>query len=88
MAYLAYVLVNPCKRIYVGHTSNIGFRLARHNEGLVRSTAAHRPWRVLFVEEFDTRAEAMRREKQLKGGQGRAYIREILGSSTGPPEAD
>ncbi len=48
---------------------------------------------MVLVEEFDSRAGAMRRERELKGGQGRAWIREQLNDkpdnpAVNPPQAD
>jgi putative endonuclease len=87
MPFFVYVLTNPSNRTYVGQTDSVPMRLLRHNAGLVHSTAPYRPWRVLFAEEFATRGEAMKREKALKGGQGREYIKGLVASSIGPPEA-
>lgn len=51
---------------YVGCTSDLKGRLARHNGGWVRSTKARRPFELVYWEEFQTRSEAMRRERKLK----------------------
>jgi len=32
-------------------------------------TVKFRPWRIIHTEEFDTKAEAMQREKQLKSSR-------------------
>jgi putative endonuclease len=70
-----YVLYSPSRdRLYVGHTDNLQLRLARHNEGLVRSTAPYRPWVLIYHESFPSRAAAMKREKELKSGQGQQWI--------------
>ena len=74
MSYFVYVLINPQHHIYIGQTNNVELRLIRHNEGLVRSTASYRPWKILFTEEYVSRSEAMTREKQLKSGKGREFI--------------
>ena len=42
-------------------------------------TKAFRPWFVIHVEVFRTRSEALKRERRLKSGKGREWIRsEIL----------
>ena len=38
-------------------------------------TVKYRPWRIIHTEEFTDKQTAAKREKQLKGGQGRAWIR-------------
>ncbi|MCD6162486.1 MAG: GIY-YIG nuclease family protein [candidate division Zixibacteria bacterium] len=66
-------------RIYTGQTNDINMRLDKHNSGRVRSTNAYIPWRLIHSEEFDIRAEAMAREKELKSHRGRDFIRnEVL----------
>lgn len=50
-------------------------RLLSHNKLATKGhTIKYRPWTIAFTEEFSTKKEAMRREKSLKGGQGREYI--------------
>ena len=81
-AFYTYVLANPAGRIYVGQTNDIERRLAEHNDPDYRGTLHTKrhpgPWRLLLAESFTTRAEAIRHEKALKGGQGREWIREHL----------
>ena len=38
----------------------------------------YRPWKVIYHEEFPTRAEAMQKEKWLKSGAGRKELKKIL----------
>ena len=65
---------------YVGMTSMIvQDRLAHHNAGRVKSTKGRRPFRLLHAETCLTAAHAREREKFLKSGQGRDFLR-TLGS--------
>ena len=41
-------------------------------------TIKYRPWEVVYSQEFTTKAEAMKREKELKSAKGRAFIWEII----------
>jgi putative endonuclease len=71
MATATYVYVLGCHdgarvRTYVGWTVDVKQRLARHNAGLGAKSTRGRAWRVLHVETFKTRPEAMRREWRLK----------------------
>lgn len=53
-------------RTYVGWTNDIARRVARHNGGKgARSTRGH-VWQLLYVEYFESRTDAMRREFYLK----------------------
>ena len=81
--YYVYVIESiNFKRRYIGFTSNIENRLKQHNSGKTRSTKAYKPWKLLFFEEFKDKIDAINREKYLKSGVGREYIREWLRSST------
>jgi len=53
-------------------------RVEEHNQGSSRYTKGRMPLVLVHKEEFDTRAEAMMREKFLKSGQGRKYLDSIL----------
>jgi predicted GIY-YIG superfamily endonuclease len=35
-------------------------------------------WRLVYTEQFETRVEALRREKQLKSYRGRVFLKEKL----------
>ncbi len=80
--YTVYVLHSPTyDKIYVGFTSNLQQRLLSHNQlGKKGYTVRYRPWIVIHTEEFDTKSEALQREKQLKSARGRAWIRTLIDS--------
>ncbi|MFH1525997.1 MAG: GIY-YIG nuclease family protein [Bacteroidota bacterium] len=79
MAYYTYVLYSSnFDKIYIGQTSDIIKRLPQHNAGLSKHTKKYRPWEIIHTEEFSTRSEAMKREKELKSHQGRNFIRKTL----------
>jgi putative endonuclease len=61
--------------IYVGLTSNIEDRVARHNGGRERTTRAYRPFELLWIEEFETRVDARKQEKYLKSGSGKEFLK-------------
>ena len=87
VAFYVYVLVNPSDEVYVGQTSNVEARLAQHNDPECTSTLHtkrhHGPWRLLYHEQCSTRAAAMKRERQLKSGGGRRFIRGLLAAEGG-----
>ena len=60
---------------YVGLTSNVQARVAAHNAGQCPHTAARRPWQIHVVMEFAEEAAAIRFEKYLKSGSGRAFAK-------------
>ena len=83
--YYVYVLKSESNwRFYVGLTINIERRLSEHNKGYTKSTKGFRPWALFFFESFNTRIEARSREKYLKSGIGKEYIKnKWSGSSAG-----
>lgn len=64
-----YVYVILCKdeTLYTGFTANVEARFERHKKGHgARYTRIHKPIRILHSEEFVVRADAMRREIEIK----------------------
>ena len=75
MSYQTYVLKSLTDKIrYAGSGKAADERLRRHNKGDYRFTKGHRPWQLIHVENFESRSEAMKREKFLKSGQGRKWL--------------
>ena len=74
--FTVYVLFSKkYNKIYIGYTGNLESRLKSHNELATKGyTIKYRPWEVVFIEEFDTKGEAMKREKELKSSRGRNFI--------------
>jgi putative endonuclease len=61
--------------IYVGMTKDIEKRLKEHNYGENRSTKAYRPFELINKEVFSLRIEARIREKYLKSGAGKEFLK-------------
>jgi predicted GIY-YIG superfamily endonuclease len=80
-----YILrsVSEPSRHYVGLTSDVGERLAAHNQGGSAHTSKHRPWQVVVSIEFTNASAAARFEQYLKTGSGRAFAKRHL-DGTGP----
>jgi putative endonuclease len=52
---------------YTGYSMNLDRRMRQHMKGKgARYLRIHRPKRLVHVEEFESRAEAMRRERKVK----------------------
>lgn len=70
-----YVLVSEhnSARHYVGLTSEVAKRLKQHNAGQNVHTARCRPWRAIVAIEFANQESAIRFERYLKSGSGRAF---------------
>lgn len=78
--YTVYALHSPDHdKIYVDYSSDLESRLRSHNElGTKGWAPKFRPWEVVYTEEHSSKAEAMRREQQLKSGGGRRFIWGII----------
>ena len=75
--YLLRSVSHP-ERHYIGITSDVARRLDVHNSGGSRHTMTDRPWRLVSRVEFADEAQALRFEKYLKSGSGRAFAKRHL----------
>ncbi|MCB0756451.1 MAG: GIY-YIG nuclease family protein, partial [Flavobacteriales bacterium] len=73
--FAVYVLyAESADRLYIGFSSNSLERFYWHNQKSLKGfTTWFRPWKMIHLEYFDSKTEALHREKQLKGGQGRSW---------------
>ena len=71
--------IKSCLRdyIYVGLTNDVNRRMIEHNNGENRSTKAYRPFTLIFKEEHNDRSDARAREKYLKSGIGKEFLKTI-----------
>ncbi len=78
--FKVYVLFSEnYNKIYIGFTGNIEQRLISHNLlGKKGWSIKFRPWTLIHTEDFLTKPEAMKREKELKSSRGRNFIRKKL----------
>ena len=77
MIHFVYVLRSlKDGRFYVGMTTDLDRRILEHNNGKTKSTKGYRPWELFFSEELETRDLARKREKYLKSGYGKKWIKE------------
>ena len=65
-------------RLYKGISSDLDRRINEHNLGYNKSTKSYSPWILVYSEQFGTRNDARNREKYLKSGIGREYLKNIL----------
>jgi len=66
------------KKLYVGHTNDLKRRLRDHNSGQGKTTKLRTPLRLVYYEACNILEDAVKREKQLKTGFGRAYLKRRL----------
>lgn len=64
-----FIYIIKCKdeSLYTGWTNDLEARIQAHNEGRgAKYTKGRGPVELLYIEEFDTKEEAMKREFELK----------------------
>ncbi|MBT9527108.1 MAG: methylmalonyl Co-A mutase-associated GTPase MeaB, partial [Rhizobacter sp.] len=67
MAFTTYLLRCADGSYYCGHTDDMAVRLRQHEDGLIGYTAERKPFSVAWQGEFESRAEALQFELQVKG---------------------
>jgi len=65
-------------RFYVGLSDNVEKRLKGHNFGQTKSTKGYRPWKLIYSEFVGSREDARKREKYLKSGCGKEFLKSFL----------
>jgi putative endonuclease len=79
MSFYAYVIYSKShNRFYKGHCSNLEKRLKQHNAGQTKSIRPFLPFELVYFEEFDSREEAVIREKYFKTAAGRKFLKTKL----------
>ena len=74
--YYTYVLKSTIDdKLYIGWTDNLKNRLRDHNKGLVKSTKSRKPFILVYFEGSLSKKKAIAREKSLKTGFGRKYLK-------------
>jgi putative endonuclease len=67
MSFYVYILQCMDGSFYTGYTKDIDERTKQHQNGKgARYTKAHKPQKLAYVEFFDSRSQAMKREREIK----------------------
>ncbi|OGX38115.1 MAG: hypothetical protein A3G91_06335 [Omnitrophica WOR_2 bacterium RIFCSPLOWO2_12_FULL_50_9] len=75
MSHTVYVLEDRYDRIYIGQTKNLASRLKDHKLGRTKSLRNRGPFHIIYTETLESRIKAVQRERALKSGQGRTWLR-------------
>ena len=77
--YYVYVIESKEGFKYTGMTEDLEERLEQHNDRTLSFwTKRGTNWKLIYKEEFDNKTEALKKEKWLKTGVGREYLKKIL----------
>ncbi len=79
--YHVYVIQNPKGVLYKGYTTDLGKRLIQHNSHDDFYSYANKkgPWKLVYSEIFQEKQDAIDREKFLKTGHGRDFLKITIG---------
>ena len=79
MPYYVYILQSLKDiKYYIGSTSDVAARLNFHNAGQQRSTKTRIPFRLVLFEQYESKAVALRREKQIKNWKGGEAFKKLI----------
>lgn len=80
--FFVYILQSQSTgRYYIGQTKNLPERVAYHNANYSRALKNRGPWKLVYREEYGTRGEAVRRERQIKSWKDRSLIERLVSAS-------
>ncbi|MDD2753542.1 MAG: GIY-YIG nuclease family protein [Candidatus Portnoybacteria bacterium] len=63
---------------YTGCTDDLRKRFKQHNDGLVASTKGRGPFNIIYYEACLNKNDAFARERYLKSGMGKRYLKNRL----------
>lgn len=77
--YYVYVLQSlKDGKFYTGFTDNLERRIKEHNRREEPSTKSRAPFTLVYFEGCITKEDAIIREKYLKGGKGKRFLKSRL----------
>ncbi|PJC49233.1 hypothetical protein CO033_02635 [Candidatus Nomurabacteria bacterium CG_4_9_14_0_2_um_filter_32_10] len=77
--YYVYVILCKNNSLYIGQTNNLQNRWEQHCQGKgALWTKVHKPVKIVYLEKKNTLEEALKREKDLKTGFGRKWLKKLL----------
>jgi putative endonuclease len=81
--YFTYILYSASRnKYYVGACEDISNRLIKHNTNHSGFTGKTGDWIIKWIEQHTLKAEALRREKQIKGWKSRKMIEKLISETS------
>jgi putative endonuclease len=82
MKFIVYILFSKSKnRFYIGFTSDLEQRLIRHNQKSKGFTGNVNDWKVVYIENYNTKEEAQKRELQIKSWKSSVKIKALISNT-------
>ena len=83
MSKIFYNYVLLCKEkqkqiFYIGITSDLAKRIKQHKQGKTKTTSKYDMIKLVYYEACLSKADAIKRERQLKTGFGKGYIKKRI----------
>ena len=67
MPYHVYIVLCDDGSYYTGYAKDVKHRIEQHRKGQgARYTRMHKPEKTVYMEKFNNRSEAMKREREIK----------------------
>lgn len=77
--FCVYVLHSVADHgFYIGYFTDLKRRLSEHKHGASTATRYRGPWKLIYYEAYIEPADAEGRERYLKSGGGRRFLRAQL----------
>ena len=69
MWYVYIIYSESTDKYYSGVTDDLDWRLERHNASWGRYTKRGIPWKIVYTEDYEKKADALKREREIKAGK-------------------
>ena len=79
--FYVYIIYSPTKdKYYIGSTGDsLEKRVRKHNSNHKGFTGGIGDWELKYSEEYSSKLEVLKREKQIKGWKSRKLIEKLIG---------
>ena len=85
--YSVYIMYSQkLDKYYIGYSSDVEDRLRKHNRNSKGFSSLGIPWILLYTECFESKKEALAREKQLKNWKNRNRLESLIKSGSEHPD--
>ena len=65
--FYTYIIITVDNTLYCGYTDDPETRFEKHKAGIAaKYTRSHKPLKIVYLREFDTKSEAMKEECSIK----------------------
>jgi putative endonuclease len=85
--YSVYIIYSQkIDKYYIGFSSNVNERLAKHNRNSKGFSNKGKPWILIYQETFSNKTDAMAREHQLKNWKNRERLETLIKAGSEHPD--